>query len=249
MIIYLKTEDEIVGFKRVGKETARILQKLLDAVEVGITTKQLDKIAKQECKTIGAKPAFLNYRGFPAAICTSVNEILVHGIPNDKPLQDGDIISIDIGVDMDGFIGDTADTVIVGSSSTIMFDMITKCREALANAISMSRADNKLIDVNKAIYDIAKKNKYEVPIEYGGHGIDRGLLHTAPFVANKPVEDYNIRLRPGMIFAIEPMFIYGNDPKISVADDKWSVRANGLTAHCEHTVLITEDNPLILTKR
>lgn len=242
MIVYLKTNEEIEGFKRAGKFASDLLAFLLDKVEVGIDTNYLDTLARQKCKELGVNPAFLGYEGYPAAICTSVNNILVHGLPNNIPLQCGDIVGIDVGVEIGGFIGDTADSVCVNGES----ELINKCREALVVGIAAATPGNYLNDIGKAI---EKKSKpFKIPKEYGGHGIDRWKMHAAPFVSNFSDVDGNIKLRPGMILCIEPMIVDGN-AKTSVTSDKWSVKVGGPSAHCEHTILITEADPIILTRR
>jgi len=242
MIVYLKTKEEIEGFKEAGKIAGLILKKLLDNVDVGITTKELDEIAREECKKNNVVPTFLNYRGFPAAICASVNNTLVHGIPTDIPLKPKDIISIDLGVTLDGFIGDTAYTKSV---SNIHNDIIDACRNSLYSAIKKARSGNKLSIISKEVYKC--KKSYSIPEEYGGHGIDRYNLHSEPFVPNIPDYYYDLKLRPDMIFAIEPMLINGSS-NLRIADNKWDIIAENITAHFEHTILITEDEPLILTR-
>jgi len=247
MLVYIKSKEEIEGFKEAGRIAGKILGKLLKSIDGGITTKFLDDMARDECDKHNVEPTFLNYQGFPAAICASVNKTLVHGIPTDIPFELHDVVSIDIGVTIDGFIGDTADTVEVGSSHH-NDTMITCCNNSLYMGIEKARAGNKLSDVSKEIYKYAKRNKYSLPEEYGGHGIDRNILHSDPFVPNIPDYESEIRLRPGMVFAIEPMFIFGSN-KVKVADNGWDIVADGNSAHCEHTILVTDDYPLILTAR
>jgi len=249
MLIYIKNKKEIEGFKRAGAIAAKILSKLLDSTREGVTTQDLDIIARKECKTFGVKPMFLDYRGFPAAICTSTNKVMVHGTPDNNILKYGDLLSIDMGVDLDGYIGDTAETVVIGGCKEKIVD---KCREALGYAIKQAIAGNRLNDIGAAVYKVAKKNKFAIPIGYGGHGINRNVLHADPFVPNAPdrIDEDNIKLRPGMVMALEPMFIEANSGETKVLKlDEWSVVAKGVTAHCEHTILITEGLPVILTER
>jgi methionyl aminopeptidase len=245
MIVYLNTKEEIEDFKVAGEEAAKILQLLKENVCVGITTLELDSIVRRECDKNNLIPTFLGYRGFPATICTSVNEILVHGIPNNIPLKENDLLSIDIGITVNGFIGDVAETVCV---SKIENNIIDTCRKSLYTGIKQARAGNHLNDISKEIFNVANENKFSVPVNYGGHGINRNVLHAAPFVANIPDIMEDCVLRPGMILAIEPMFIDSASNQVRVAEDKWSVIAQGITAHFEHTVLITENDPIILTK-
>jgi len=248
MIVYIKDREDIENFKLVGKCTAEILSILLNKAKEGVTTRELDSVAQTECQNRGVTPAFLNYRGFPAAICTSVNKTLVHGVPDDTALVNGDILSIDIGVEKQGYIGDSAESIIVGGEPN---DLIEKCRIALKNGIDKVRAGNRLSNISQAIYDVSRKAGYSIARGYGGHGIDRHRLHADPFVSNIPVEDEDdIKLRPGMIIAIEPMLIAYNNGKTRVSDqDNWSVIASGMAAHCEHTILVTDGKPFILTDR
>ena len=246
MIIYLKTQQEMEGFREAGKIAGEVLSILTSLALPGITTSELNKIAIDECNKRNVKPTFLGFNGFPAAICTSINHILVHGIPNDEyKLQEGDNITIDVGITKDGFIGDTADTIIVGKETN---DLVNSCRLALRNAIYKAKAGNKLMDIAAVISEIAKF-KFSIPPEYGGHGINRNELHADPFVPNILSLRSDFSLRPGMIFAIEPMFIENENSKTSVLSDGWSVLAQGMCAHCEHTILITENEPEILTRR
>ncbi len=245
MIVKIKSKKEIEGFKIAGKEAARILDKLLSHIQVGCTPKDIDNIAIEECNKIYANPVFLRHEGFPAAICFSKNNVLVHGIPDDTPLKKGDVVSIDFGIEIDGFIGDTAETVVVGEDQS---KLISKCRSALLKAIQVAVPGNRLSDIGSVIEKIANKNKYQIPKNYGGHGIDCGKLHAPPYVSN--FKDYynDFTLRPGVVLAIEPMFIDSESDNTTVSDS-WSVCAEGLTAHCEHTILIDDSGPIILTRR
>ena len=241
MIVYLKSNEEIEGFKIAGQITGEVLSAVLSKIEPGISTEQLNQVALSECKKRNVKPAFLGQYDFPAAICASVNKCLVHGLPNSRPLAEGDLVSIDLGINYNGFIGDSAETVVVGKEPS---DIIINCRESLYNAIQKALPTNKLNDISKIISSSAR---YSIPLGYGGHGIDVDNLHSAPFVSNFEEED-DISLYPGMIFAIEPMLIDGSETTV-VSEDGFSVIADGLTAHCEHTIVITEDKPIILTER
>jgi len=279
MIIHLKTQEEIEGFRRAGREAARILRVLLGKVYAGMTTANLDEIARLECQQIDAEPTFLNYNGFPAAICTSVNKVLVHGIPNSKKLEIDDLLSIDLGVTIDGFIGDVASTIRVpehfrDSLAEIKYvqnygpvygdlqdfynfahifvseiQLILACREALSRGIEKAVAGNKLSDISEAISKVANKHKLSMPIQYGGHGINRFVLHAQPFIPNDPqLMEEDVTLYPGMVLAIEPMFIDSKSNRVEVISDGWSVVAQGNAAHCEHTIVVTDSDPLILTE-
>jgi len=250
MLVFLKDEKEIEGFVKAGKIAGRILAELLSMVKPGATTNELDQLARRRCEEHKVRPVFLGYEGFPAAICTSVNEALVHGVPNDRPLENGDLVSIDIGVDLDGFIGDTAFTVIAGTptGATDML-MIKHCGAALNRGIEASRPGNRLGDIGAAVSDRGNE-KFGLVTDYGGHGVNRGKLHAEPFVSNDNLAGEGIKLRPGMVIAIEPMLVSGDDNEGKTADDGWTVvLSNGRAVHCEHTIAITENGPLILTER
>lgn len=273
MIIHLKTKKEIEGFRQAGKEAARILKALLAEVHAGMTTAALDEIMRMECQRIGATPTFLGYNGFPASICTSVNRVLVHGIPNAKRLEEGDLLSIDLGVTIDGFIGDVAYTMSVPAQSRSLFptnpwnagcsedfyglwptfvpeiQLILACREALSKGIGQAVAGNKLSDISRAVYEVASKHKFSMPVQYGGHGINRFSLHSQPFIPNDPqLMEEDVTLCPGMVLAIEPMFIDSKSNRVEVMADGWSVVAQGNAAHFEHTIAVTDGDPLILTE-
>lgn len=245
MLVYIKSKEEIKGFEEAGRITGKILDTLLNKTKIGISTKELDDIAREECEKYKVKPAFLNYQGFPAAICASTNNILVHGIPNNIPLKHDDIISIDMGVSMDGFIGDTAVTIDLSGTNK---KLLSCCEKALYLGISQAKPGNKLSQISKTIYKHIKKNNFSTPIEYGGHGIDRDVLHSDPFVPNVPDYEEDLTLRAGIIFAIEPMVIDGKS-HLQIADSGWDIIADGMTAHFEHTVLITDTGCKILTRR
>lgn len=245
MIVYLKTPEEIEGFRKAGKIAADILSKLLERVKIKATTQELNQFAIQECERQKVRPVFLGYEKFPAAICASPNDVLVHGVPNGKPLTSSDIISIDIGIELNGFIGDTAETYTLGAQSE---GLIRACREALDESIKVAKPGNTLKDIAEAVTRVANKHRYNIPQKFGGHGINPYELHGDPFVANNPDEAENLRLRPGMVIAIEPMLIQG-DPQTTILQDGWTVLTGGPSAHCEHTVLITAYGPEVLTKR
>jgi len=247
MIVYLKTEEEIEGFKKAGEIAGLILHELLQAAKPGMTTLELDAMAREKCKEHGVEPTFLGHEGFPAAICASNNEVIVHGCPNDEKLKEGDALGIDLGVTLNGFIGDTAETIIVGGKGDPNVELlISDCRKALKSAIEKAVPGNKLNDISEVIHKGSKD--FKVITDYGGHGIDRNSMHATPFVPNKPDQHGDFSLRPGMVIALEPMYAIG-EPATSVADDEWSVAVSGKSAHCEHTVLVTESGPLVLTDR
>ena len=255
--VYIKTEEEIEGFKQAGKEAARILRVVIDHAQPGWKPTELDDMAQEECAKINAKPAFLGYRGFPSSICFSKDNTMVHGIPDTEPLKEEDLVSVDFGLDIDGFIGDTAETIIIGfpHKKAIGFPhrnkqhckLISECNFALFRAIKAAKVGNKLSDVSKEIKKVADANKFLIPKDYGGHGINRGKLHASPFIPNQPDYENDFTLRKGMILAIEPMFIDSSSNRVRIANDGWSVVADGPTAHCEHTVLVDEHEGVALT--
>lgn len=247
MIVYMKSKEEIELFEKAGKIASNILSELIQNAKPGKSTLDLDKIAQDRCAELDVKPVFLGYHGFPAAICASVNDTLVHGIPNETPLKELDFVSIDIGVSFDGFIGDTARTVRIGKDS---HPMLEACKGSLDQAILEAVPGNKLNDISKVIQKVAKDSGYSIPLGYGGHGIDKDKLHAEPFVSNIYNPYYDMTLRSGMVFAIEPMLINSTNGKTAVnGEDGWSVVASANTAHFEHTIAITDDGPIVLTEQ
>jgi len=248
MLIRLKTQEEIEGFAKAGRLAARILGQLAEEAKPGVTTGWLDRLAREACVVSEAVPVFLGYHGFPAAICTSIGEELVHGIPGDRILQEGDLLKIDIGVDLDGFIGDTANTIRVGRAQSDDLDrMCLDCHTALLRGIAAARSGCDLGDIGEEISCVARQGGWKVVVNYGGHGLDRGVLHADPFVDN--VRARTLRLRPGMVLAIEPMFVAGLNADTKLAADGWTVLASGPTAHFEYSIVVSEfGEPRILTK-
>lgn len=251
MIIYLKSKEEIDGFKEVGSISGKILNSILKEIKSGIKTKHLDEVARAECQRHNVSPAFLGYHGFPAAICVSINETLVHGIPGDYVIKEGDVVSIDFGAMLDGFIGDTAETIRVGEFIVEGFqpDVIWCCRCCLNTVINdYCIAEKKLSQMCDYIFKYSRDNGFSVPMEYGGHGIDRNKLHAYPYIPCHAINIEDVVLKPGMVLAIEPMFIKGKG-ETRILEDRWTVQTDGISSHCEHTILITEEKPIILTGR
>lgn len=248
MLVRLKTAEEIEGFAAAGRLAAQIMDRIVEAAKPGVATVELDHRARDACADLGVAPAFLGYRGFPAAICTSINEELVHGIPGGRILLEGDLLKIDIGVDLDGFLGDMASTVTVGKQvpDKLAFD----CQTALMRGIAAARPGRDIGDIGDAISRTAKEGGWKVVTNYGGHGLDRNRLHADPFVDNAGRKAHGLRLRPGMVLAIEPMFVDGPDAETKEAGDGWTVLVNGRSAHCEHTIVVAElGEPRILTRK
>lgn len=248
MGIILKSPREITQMQGAGRVVAAVLEEVGKKVRPGITTAELDDIAVSEVKKRGAEASFKGYRGFPASICTSVNEEVVHGIPGSRVLQEGEIISLDFGALLNGFHGDAAVTVGVGKISTEAQKIIDATRGALQAGIAAARIGARLGDVSAAIQSYAEARGFSVVREYVGHGIGREL-HEDPQVPNFGVTGEGPVLQKGMTMALEPMLNAGGW-RTSVAEDKWTVvTADGrLSAHFEHTIVIDENGPGILTK-
>jgi methionyl aminopeptidase len=247
MLIRLKSAAEIEGFAKAGKIAAAILEAVLAEAKPGTITGELDELAQRLCTEHGVKPAFLGYRGFPGAICTSINEEVVHGIPGPRALEEGDILSVDIGTDLDGFIGDTARTIVVGGMPS---DLVRCCETALHEAVRAAQPGGRLSAVGEAIAKTARSGGFAVVEKYGGHGIDRGRLHADPFIWNRIMRgfDEDVELRPGMILAIEPMLVEGGSGDVALLEDGWTVAAGGNAAHFEYTVAIVEAGCRVLTQ-
>ena len=248
MGIILKSPREITQMQGAGRVVAAVLEEVGEKVRPGITTAELDNIAVSEVKKRGAEASFKGYRGFPASICTSVNEEVVHGIPGSRVLQEGEIISLDFGALLNGFHGDAAVTVGVGKISTEARKIIDATRGALQAGIAAARIGARLGDVSAAIQSYAEARGFSVVREYVGHGIGREL-HEDPQVPNFGVTGEGPVLQKGMTMALEPMLNAGGW-RTSVAEDKWTVvTADGrLSAHFEHTIVIDENGTGILTK-
>jgi len=245
--IEIKTPREIEKMREAGKLLREVFRVLEANVRPGITTGELDQIAYKLIRDAGALPAFLGYHGYPATLCTSVNEEIVHGIPGKRILKEGDIIAIDCGLILGGFYADSAYTFPVGSVSEIAHRLIEVTRNALEAGIREMRPDNRLGTLSAAIQKVVEDAGFSVVREYTGHGIGRAM-HEPPQILNFGVAGTGLRLRPGMVFAIEPMVNVGTW-KTRVLDDDWTVvTADGsLSAHFEHTIAVTDEGPLVLT--
>ena len=218
-------------------------------VKPGVTTKELDDFAERYTREHGARPAFKGYRGYPASLCTSINREVVHGIPSDtRVLRDGDILSIDFGVELDGYYGDAAVTIPVGEISPERKKLLEVTLESLEEGIQKIRAGNRLSDVSAAVQQCVEKNGFSVVREFVGHGIGT-KMHEEPQLPNYGEPGRGPRLQEGMVLAIEPMVTSGG-PAVRVLDDKWTaVTEDGSdSAHFEHTVAVTANGPWILTR-
>lgn len=246
--IVLKSPDEIETMRSAGSVVAEVLAVLKENVRPGVTTLDLEKIAEQETARRKAVPAFKGYRGYPFCLCTSINNQVVHGMPSSRALKEGDIISIDYGALVKGFYGDAAVTVPVGKVSEEAARLVKTTEEALGKAIEAAREGNRLFDVSAAVQSHVEPQGFSVVREFVGHGIGREL-HEAPQVPNFGIPGRGVRLKAGMVLAIEPMINAGGWA-VKVLEDGWTaVTADGkLSAHFEHTVAITPEGPLVLTR-
>ncbi|TDX47816.1 type I methionyl aminopeptidase [Orenia marismortui] len=247
-MIIRKSRREIEIMKKAGKIVAETHALLAEKVAPGITTGELDRIAEEFVLSKGAKPAFKGYQGFPYTLCISINEEVVHGFPGKRVLESGDIISIDMGVIIDGYYGDSAYTLAVGQVSEKANGLLKATEESLYKGIEQAVTGNRLSDISNAVQNHAEKHGYSVVRRFVGHGIGRGL-HEDPQIPNFGPAGRGPRLKEGMVLAIEPMINIGTH-KVKVLDDGWTaVTTDGeLSAHFEHTVAITKKGPEILTK-
>lgn len=245
--IVLKSPDEIETMRRAGAVVAEVLEVLKGKVRPGATTLDLEKIAEEETIKRKASPAFKGYRGYPFCLCTSVNNEVVHGMPSRKVLKEGDILSIDYGAFVEGFYGDAAVTVPVGKVSEDAARLVRVTEESLGKAIEAAREGNRLLDISSAVQSHVEPHGFSVVREFVGHGIGREL-HEPPQVPNFGVPGRGVRLKAGMVLAIEPMINSGGWA-VKILEDGWTaVTADGkLSAHFEHTVAITPQGPLVLT--
>src|SRR6476646_6867903 len=246
-MIILKSERDIEAMRVSGALAAEILNLVGSWIRPGVTTREIDQYAAQLIKERGAKSAFLGYRKYPGNLCISVNDQVVHGFPNDRRVQFGDIISLDVGVVYHGYIGDTAKTVAVGGCDLLAQKLMDVTENALYQGIAQAVPGNRVVDISRAIQNYVEGNGFSVVREFVGHGVGK-KVHEEPqvpnFVDGKPSE----KLRPGMTIAIEPMVNAGL-PNVKILKDGWTVvtQDGSLSAHFEHTVLITESEPEILT--
>lgn len=247
MAITVKNEKQIEYMKIAGRITGEVLNLMGSEVREGISTEKLDKIAEDFIRSKGAVPSFKGYGGFPASICTSVNEEVIHGIPGKRILKNGDIISIDVGAFINGFHGDAARTFIVGEISLEARKLIDVTEQSFFEGIKFAKAGNHLHQISASIQRHAEANGFSVVREYVGHGIGENM-HEAPQIPNYKVGSRGPKLCKGMVLAIEPMINEG-DYNVKVLADKWTVvtKDKKLSAHYENTVLITDGEPEILT--
>ncbi|MBI5510011.1 MAG: type I methionyl aminopeptidase [Deltaproteobacteria bacterium] len=246
--IVLKSAREIELMRRANRHVAEILDLMCKAVAPGVSTWDLDQIARRELKARGITSAFLGYRGFPATVCASINEEIVHGIPSkNRVLKDGDIISLDFGAVCEGYVGDSARTVPVGKVSAEAEDLMRVTAECLEHAIAACHAENRLSEVGAAVEKHATQNGFAVVREFVGHGIGTAM-HEEPQVPNY-FDGPRPRMKPGLVIAIEPMVNVGTH-EVEVLADGWTAvtRDRKLSAHFEHSVAITDGEPIVLSR-
>ncbi len=246
-MIVRKSEREIELIAAAGRVAADTIAHVGRQIEPGVTTDELDRIAEEFIRSQGGIPTSKGYRGFPKAICISANDMIVHGIPGDYRVQDGDLLTIDVGVTLDGYVADTAYTFAVGEVSAEAERLLEVAQAALAAGIEQAQVDNRIGDVSAAIQRVVEEGGFAVVRALVGHGVGRSY-HEDPQIPNYGTPGRGARLSPGMTLAIEPMITAGG-VDIVLDDDQWSVyTADGsLSAHFEHTVAITEAGPRILT--
>ena len=246
-MIVCRSQAEIEKLRRVNQLVARILAELRQVVVPGITTADIDELAERRVREAGAEPAFKGYHGYPATVCASVNEQVVHGIPSDRPLANGDIVSIDMGAKLDGFFGDSAVTVPVGTITPQAAELLRVTEEALFRGIEAVRPGARVSDIGAAVQQHVEAQGFSVVREFVGHGIGTAL-HEEPQVANYGPAGHGPRLSEGMVIAIEPMVNAGK-PAVKVLSDGWTAvtKDKSLSAHFEHSVVVTRDGTEILT--
>jgi len=247
----IKTDVEIKKMQEAGRVNALVLEEIESMIKPGITTKELDTVAESIIRDHGGIPTFKGYPGpypYPATLTISINEEMVHGIPSGRVLKEGDIVSVDCGTTLDGYIGDSAFTKGVGEIGKEKSRLIQVTEESLYKGIEYMRPGNHIGDVSAAIQEHVESHGYHVPRKYTGHGVGR-KMHEPPQVPNFGVPGQGILLQVGMTIAIEPMVLVGT-PKTKVLSDQWTVISadRSLTAHYEHTVAVTANSPLILTR-
>jgi len=247
-LITLISKRELDIMREASRIVGEILQELRPFVQPGVTTRDLDRIAEEKTLKKGARPAFKGYRGFPRTLCTSINHEVVHGIPGNRQLVEGDIVGLDFGVVFDGYYGDSAITVPVGPVTPDLEQLLRVAEECLYRGIEQMKPENHLSDISRAIQMHAESNGYSLVKEFGGHGIGK-RLHEDPMVLNYVVNGRGIKLKPGLVLAIEPMVNIGLD-EVRILSDGWTViTVDGKpSAHFEHTVAITDNGPEILSK-
>lgn len=254
-MIELRTPAEIDQMRPAGAFVASVLEATRDAAGVGVNLLELDAIAHDMIRERGAESCYIDYHPsfggspFGKVICTSVNDAVLHGLPHDYALRDGDLLSLDFAASVDGWVADSALTVAVGTPREEDLRLIAICEEAIEAGIAAALPGNKVGDVSGAIGEVAKRNRLKINLDFGGHGVGREM-HGDPHIPNDGRRGRGLPLRPGLVFAVEPWFLHTTD-KIYTDDDGWTLRSRDGSrgAHVEHTIAITEGDPIILTAR
>ncbi len=233
--------------RRAGLIVAETLHELRKMVEPGVTTRQLDSVAEKKIRSTGAYPTFKGYRKFPASICASVNDEVVHGIPSDRKLREGDIIKIDCGATLNGYVGDAAITVAVGNVSAEIKKLMDVTRSSLFRAVEKMIPGNRLYDVSYAVQEYVEENGYSIVRDFCGHGIGQ-RMHEDPQVPNYGRPGTGPKLKEGWVLAIEPMVNVGTH-EVKILSDGWTVKTKDgkASSHFEHTIAVTEDGPVVMT--
>ncbi len=254
-MIELRTPAEIEQMRPAGRFVAEVLTRLEEAADVGVNLLELDALAHRMIRERGAESCYIDYHPsfgampFGKVLCTSVNDAVLHGLPHDYTLRDGDLLSLDFAVSVDGWVSDSAISLVVGTPDQRDLDLIETTRQALDAAIEVARSGNRLGDISAAIGAVARAHGLRVNTQFGGHGVGR-TMHGDPHVPNDGRPARGFRLRPGLVIAIEPWFLHTTD-EIFTDPDGWTIRSRDGSrgAHSEHTIAITEDAPLVLTTR
>jgi len=247
--VELKSADDIARMRKAGQIAGQTLVEVKKAAKPGVTTKDLSKLAEKFIRKSGAVPTFIGYRGYPAALCVSINEEVVHGIPSDRIIKSGDIVSVDVAATIDGFVGDTATTFIIGEPKASAHQTLVKAtKDSLYAAIDAMKVGARLGDVSSAVEKFVEPYSFGVVRDFVGHGIGR-TMHEEPSVPNYGTAGTGLKLEPGLVIAIEPMITLGSW-EVKMLNDGWTViTADGsMAAHFEHTIALTKEGPVILTK-
>lgn len=246
MIIY-KSAEEILGMRRSNQIVGQVLSELAGIIKPGIQTKDLDSYAEERAREMGSVPAFKGYRGYPASLCTSINEEIVHGIPSSRVLREGDILSLDFGVILDGFYGDAAVTYPVGRISNQAEKLIEAAKTSFFRGLEQVKVGNRISDISHAVQTYVEAQGYSVIRSFVGHGIGFSL-HEEPQIPNFGSPGRGPRIKPGMTLAIEPMIAAGNW-EVKVLDDNWTAvtQDHSLSAHYENTIAVTEEGVEVLS--
>jgi methionyl aminopeptidase len=249
MSIHLKSATEIGKLREANLVVAEVLDAIEEAAKPGLSTWDLNEVAAQRLKQLKADSAFLGYHGYPAVLCTSVNQVVVHGIPRrDVVLKDGDLLSIDFGAFKNGWCGDSARTIPIGKVTPVAEALMNATRESLEKAITQCVPGNRLYDIGAAVQSFVEPQGYSVVRQFVGHGIGRAM-HEEPHVPNYGHAGTGRRLSAGLVIAIEPMVNAGG-PEVVIEDDGWTAvtKDGSLSAHFEHSVAITDDGPIVLSR-